>query len=327
MSTRRVARTHLDGYMSAFGGRESRAEKTTEHRVFRTAPNQTRQQGRGPRTCRAHPPRRQRLHRAWSQTLHASEVHDLGRWWPLWGCLELGRAVRNSSTQRTMSPRADLFHEVLPCGPTLALAVVHFGIVEAERDGICGSTRETTMRGGGSRPRRRKNGELFEVWSWLSLWRLTLGLFRCTEPKDYHVGVQLENSARIEGRHNFDNQFSSVSTFVLITCSCNFRVLVYQYRAADSSPSHHRNATPTHMQSVSVLKQTGFSEATTAFRSRTVLLQTFFGRCALTRLERGAPVTVCMCPLRCRRVEQIYTTKHQHNTTSHGDSTRRQRRR
>ena len=71
------------------------------------------------------------------------------------------------------------------------------------------------------------------MWSWLSLWRLTLGLFPCTEPKDYHVGVQLENSARIEGRHNFDNQFSSVSMFVLITCSCNFRVLVYQYRAAD----------------------------------------------------------------------------------------------
>ena len=40
---------------------DSRAEKTSEDRIFRIAPNQTRQQGRGarerPRTHRAHPPK------------------------------------------------------------------------------------------------------------------------------------------------------------------------------------------------------------------------------------------------------------------------------
>ena len=74
------------------------------------------------------------------------------------GCQEQFHPKNDVTTRRPFSWSQA---QVLPCGPTLALTVVHFGIVEAERDGICGSTRETTMRGGGSRPRRRKNGELF----------------------------------------------------------------------------------------------------------------------------------------------------------------------
>ena len=58
------------------------------------------------------------------ETLHASEVHDLGRCWPLWGCPELGRAVRNSSSQKTMTPLPTFSTESSPSSSVWA----HFGL-------------------------------------------------------------------------------------------------------------------------------------------------------------------------------------------------------
>ena len=71
------------------------------------------------------------------------------------------------------------------------------------------------------------------MWSWLSLWRLTLGLFPCTEPNDSHVGVQLEESAHKECYTNF-----SVSLFVPNMCPCKLscaRVPIQSRRFVDIS--------------------------------------------------------------------------------------------